>query len=417
MKILFIHKQVLFPHNTGGKIRALNVLRHLARSHEVTYLCNLRPDEEASVTAMQELGMRVETTPARESRRGSGRFYLDLIANLASPRPFTVDRNFDPDLMARAAELHQRERFDLVVCDCIQMARHVEKLQDTTKVLFQHNVEAQILKRHSQKSRGPLALYMGLQWKKMARFESDAGKKWFDVVIAISEPDKAMFEKDYGWNHVTAIDTAVDVEFFRPDAVPGGEQEDRVVFVGSMDWLPNQEGVRYFAREVWPKIRQERPNAILQVVGRNPPAEIQSLDGNDGIQVMGQVPDTRPYLVEAAVSVVPILVGGGTRLKIFEAMAMRKAVVSTTIGAEGLPLAPGEHIILADDAETFAAEVIGLLEDPSRRNALAEASYQLVNQKFTAAIVAEQFEEICQSAVEKRLQSETNQAIVEKSHV
>lgn len=404
MKILFVHKQVLIPHDTGGKIRALNVLRHLAETHKVTYLCNLRPGEEASVSAMEALGMNIVTTPAVESKRGSLRFYFDLFANLVSPRPFLIDRNFDPKMKARAQELHEREHFDLVVADCVQMALHVEDLEGTTKALFQHNVEAQILKRHSEKHSGPLARYQGLQWKKMVKFEGECGKH-FDVVIAISEPDKAIFEQDYGWNHVTAIDTAVDVEFFRPDAVPGTEQEDRVVFVGSMDWMPNQEGVGYFTREVWPKIRARRPNAVLQVVGRNPPAQILGLDGTDGIEVKGKVPDTRPYLTEAAVSIVPILVGGGTRLKIFEAMAMRKAVVSTTIGAEGLPLTHGENVILADDSESFASAVVGLLEDPERRRSLASASYELVTTKFTAAMVARQFEEICMRAVDQRSRS------------
>jgi glycosyltransferase involved in cell wall biosynthesis len=416
MKILFIHKQVLIPHNTGGKIRALNVLRHLARSHDVTYLCNLRPGEEASVTAMQELGMRVETTPARESKRGSVRFYMDLLANLASPRPFTINRNFDPSLLERAARLHAKENFDIIICDCVQMARHTETLQGTAKVLFQHNVEAQILKRYSENSKGPLAAYMALQYKKMIRFESKVGSQ-FDAVIAISEPDKAIFEKDYGWQHVTAIDTAVDVEYFRPDAVPGTEQDERVVFVGSMDWLPNQQGVCYFVREVWPKIRAKRPHATLQIVGRHPTADILSFHEVDGVEVLGQVADTRLYLVEAAVSVVPILVGGGTRLKIFEAMAMRKAVVSTTIGAEGLPVIPGEHIILADTADAFAAEVLGLLDNPERRMAIAQASHALVNQRFRSELVAQQFEEVCRKALQDRIRTHENQEKVATSQV
>jgi len=416
MKILFIHKQVLIPHNTGGKIRALNVLRHLAQSHDVTYLCNLRPGEESSVAEMQELGMRVETTPARESKRGSVRFYLDLIVNLASPRPFTIDRNFDPSLAERARRLHAKEKFDIVICDCVQMARHTETLQGAAKVLFQHNVEAQILKRYSENSKGPLAAYMALQWKKMVRFESKVGSQ-FDAVIAISEPDKAIFENDYKWRHVTAIDTAVDVEYFRPDAVPGTEQDERVVFVGSMDWLPNQQGVCYFVRGVWPKIREKRPHATLQIVGRNPTADILSFHDVNGIQVLGQVPDTRLYLAEALVSVVPILVGGGTRLKIFEAMAMRKAVVSTTIGAEGLPVIPGEHILLADTAEEFAAEVIGLLENPARRMALAQASHALVNQRFRSELVAQQFEDICRKALQDRVHDHENQEKVTTSQV
>ncbi len=397
MKILFIHKQILFPHDTGGKIRALNVLRHVARWHDVTYLSNLRPGEENQLPAMKALGLHVETTPARESRRGSPGFYVDLLANLASPRPFTVDRNYDPTLHQRAKELHQREHFDLIICDCVQMARHVEGLEGATTVLFQHNVEAQILQRQARKSRGAMARYMALQWKKMDRYESEVGGR-FDVVIAVSEPDKLRFESDYGWKHVEAIDTAVDVEYFRPDAVDDVESPDNVVFVGSMDWLPNQEAVHYFVREVWPRIREVRPAARFQVVGRNPTPDIFRLDGVDGVEIVGKVADTRPYLAKAAVSVVPILVGGGTRLKIFEAMAMRKAVVSTTIGAEGLPLTHGTNVVLADSPQAFATEVIGLLESPGRRSELAASAHELVNASFGSMTVARQFDGICSRA-------------------
>ncbi len=394
MRILFIHKQVLFPHDTGGKIRALNVLRHLAKSHDVTYLCNLRPGEEEGVKKMEALGLKVETTPARESKRGSVAFYGDLLKNLASPRPFTVDRNYDPALHEVARRLHAETPFDLVIADCVQMARHAEGLPGAATVLFQHNVEAQILQRAAGRGSLPMRAYMRLQWKKMHKFESETGRK-FTSVIAISEPDKAIFERDFGWDHVAAIDTAVDTDYFRPDAVEAAEDPRKVVFVGSMDWFPNQQAIRYFAKDVWPIVRKARPDATFQVVGRTPPPDIEALSGTDGIEVVGKVPDTRPYIAGAAVSVVPILVGGGTRLKIFEAMAMRKAVVSTTIGAEGLPLTPGEHILLADTAGSFAADLISLLNDRDRRERLAQSAYDLVNNRFRSEIVAKQFEDLC----------------------
>lgn len=403
MRILFIHKQVLFPHDTGGKIRALNVLRHLAKSHDVTYLCNLRPGEEEGVKKMEALGLKVETTPARESRRGSPAFYLDLLTNLASPYAFTIARNFDPAMRERARQIHAREPFDLVICDCVQMARNGEGLKGPATIVFQHNVEAQILKRAAGRGSLPMRAYMALQWKKMHRFESKVGRS-FDLVIAISEPDKAIFEHDYGWNHVAAIDTAVDTDYFRPDAVEAVEDPRRVVFVGSMDWFPNQQAIRYFAKDVWPIVRKARPDATLQVVGRTPPADIEALSGQDGIEVVGKVPDTRPYIAEAAVSIVPILVGGGTRLKIFEAMAMRKAVVSTTIGAEGLPLTPGEHILLADTPETFAADILSMLNDRERRDRLAQSAYDLVHSRYRSDLIAKQFEDLCIQAVDKHRQ-------------
>lgn len=399
MKILFLHKQILFPHDTGGKIRALNILRHLARWHDVTYLSNLRPGEEAYVPEMEALGLTLETAPVVQSKHGSLGYYAAALANIVSPDPYTISRNFDPALRDRAAALVRDGRFDLLICDTIVMEPHVRDLAGPVRVLFQHNVEAQIYKRHAETGPpGPKRAYMADQFRKMARFEAACGPR-FDGVIAISENDRRRFEADYGWRHVEAIDTSVDLDYFRPAERP--PVADRVVFVGSMDWLPNQDGVRWFLREVWPLVRKERPGATLQVVGRRPPAEFQKASGVDGVEVVGTVPDVRPYLAEAAVSVVPLLVGGGTRLKIFEAMASGKAVVSTTLGAEGLPLTPGEHFLQVDEAPAFASAVAGLLADPGRRDALGAAALRLVQERFGTEPIARQFEAICLRACER----------------
>lgn len=399
MKILFVHKRSLFPPDTGGKIRVLNLLKHLALWHDVVFLFNLKPGEEGHVARLEDLGLAVEAVPMREVRRGSPVYYRDVATNVVSPHAFTIARNFDPALRARASALVARGGFDLIVCDTPQMARHVVGLEGPAKVLFQHNVEAQILGRHAASDPWPRSLYMALQWRKMRRFERDLGPE-FDAVIAVSEQDRKTFEREYGWDHVHAIDTAVDSEYFRPRGV--AEDPDRVLFVGSMDWMPNQDGVKFFARQVWPQVVRARPGARFQVVGRNPPAEIQALGQAEGVEITGTVPDVRPYLAEAAVVVVPLLVGGGTRIKIFEAMAMGKAVVSTTIGAEGLPVDPGEHLLLADDPADLASAVLGLLADPSRRGALGASAHRLVVDRFGTEPIARQFERICLLAVERR---------------
>jgi glycosyltransferase involved in cell wall biosynthesis len=233
---------------------------------------------------------------------------------------------------------------------------------------------------------------MSIQARKMRRFEAEAGRQ-FDAVVAVSERDRQIFEQDYGWRHVHTIDTAVDVDYFQPR--PDSGRADRVVFVGSMDWLPNADGVKRFVRQVWPQIRRGRPEATFQIVGRAPDASVRRLGRMDGVEVTGSVSDVRPFLAEAAVVVVPLYVGGGTRLKIFEAMAMDKAVVSTSLGAEGLKLTPGKHIELADDPGSFAARVVELLSDDCRRRRLARAAREYVCQNFSAATVARQFEQIC----------------------
>jgi len=366
----------------------------LAARHEVTYLCNLQSGEEEHVPAMQELGVRLVTLPWRETSRKSFGFYRDLAVNVFSRCPFTVAKDYDPALRAKAEELIDSESFDLIVCDFLQMTRNVIGLPGPPRLLFTHNVEAEIFRRHATTGPGVLRRrYMALQWRKMKRFEAQAGRA-FDTVIAVSERDKQIFENDYGWSHVQTIDTAVDTRFYQPTGQ--SETPDRLVFVGSLDWLPNIDGAQYFVRHVWPKILADRPRATFQIVGRNPDAAIGRLHGREGIEVAANVPDVRPYLAEAAVVVVPLLVGGGTRLKIFEAMAMEKAVVSTTLGAEGLKVAPGEHIELADDPGSFAEKVVGLLRETQRRHRMARVAKEYVCQHFSAETIARQFEAICE---------------------
>lgn len=397
MKILFVQKQILFPHDTGAKIRVLNILRHLGTRHEITFLCGLRPGEEVHLEKMHALGLRLETVPARESPRASLRFYRDLARNLFSPYPFSISRNFDPALRARARALVARESYDLVICDTVFMARQTMDLDVPARLLFQHNVESMIFQRHTQAAAGWLrSRYMALQWRRMRRFEADCGTH-FGTIVAVSEQDRQTFAREYGWQHVQAIDTAVDVDYFQPNGTP--EQADRIVFIGSLDWLPNQDGVAFFVREVWPLIRRAKPQAIFRIVGRNPARSVRRLARAEGVEVVGTVPDVRPYLAAAPVIVVPLLVGGGTRIKIFEAMAMGKAIVSTSIGAEGLPVRSGEHLLLADTPADFALAVLQLLNDANCRARMGQAASRLVNAHYGSEVVARQFEQICEQTV------------------
>lgn len=399
MKILFVHKQILFPRDTGGKIRVLNLLKHLAKWHEVTYVSNLRPGEEKHLEEMRKLGLRMEPIVGESSRRGGTKFYVEAIGNIFSSKPFTIARNFDPAVRARVGELLSSESFDLVICDTVVMAPHTIGHTDVASVLFQHNVEAQILRRHATiASRIPKRLYMRDQWRKMSRFEADCGGK-FDAVIAVSELDKKLFEEDYGWSHVRAIDTAVDTEFFQDES--RGVQ-NRVTFLGSMDWMPNQDGVKWFVENVWNRIRTVRPEAEFHVIGRNPPADIVRLSSRPGVIIQGGVDDVRPYLAETTAFVVPLLVGGGTRLKIFEAMASGCAVVSTNIGAEGLSVVPGEHFLAADEPQLFADAVVKLLSDQRFRDGIRNAAKRLVRERFGCEPIARQFESICLDTVARK---------------
>jgi len=398
MKILFIQNRILFPTNTGGRIRTLNVLRYLAQWHQVTYLCNLEPGEQSHCEAMRAVGMQLETVPWQGTTSNDWKFYRDLAINCFSRMPFSVAKDTNPALRRRAEQLVEQNTYDLVVCDFVQMAPTAIGLACPASLLFQHNVEAQIFERHAKTDQGLLRRrVMASEWKKMRRFEKEAGRQ-FDGVIAVSEQDRDIFHRDYGWKYLHVIDTAVDVDFFQPQK---GPQRDQVAFVGSMDWLPNQEGVEYFVKEIWPRVRHEHPGATFRIVGRNPSRRVESLANCEGVEVLGTVPDVRPYLDEAAIVVTPLLVGGGTRIKIYEAMAMGKPVVSTSIGAEGLKVVDQEHILLADTTDHFVAAVNRLLASNEDRERIGRAARALVCEKFAAKVVAHQFDAICQKVVNK----------------
>jgi glycosyltransferase involved in cell wall biosynthesis len=189
---------------------------------------------------------------------------------------------------------------------------------------------------------------------------------------------------------VHVVQTGVDTSYFTP--MPGLEGRAHLVFTGSMDWLPNEDGMLYFVRDILPRIRQVEPEVTLSIIGRAPTPAVKRLAEEHGIEVTGRVDDVRPHVARGDVYVVPLRIGGGTRLKIFEAMAMAKAVVSTTVGAEGLPITPGRDVMIADEPARFAQAVVHLIRDQESRRRIEGAARELVVTKYDWAAVAEDFE-------------------------
>jgi glycosyltransferase involved in cell wall biosynthesis len=227
-----------------------------------------------------------------------------------------------------------------------------------------------------------------------------------DHVLAVSETDRdAFLEILKEPAKLTIVPTGVDVDYFRPRS--GEEISNSLVFTGSMDWLPNEDGIFFFVKEVLPRVRQEIPDVSLTVVGRSPSARLKELaDQEKNIQLTGWVEDVRSYLARGAVCIVPLRIGGGTRLKIFEAMAMAKPVISTTIGAEGLPVKPGESILLADSPQDLARETVRLLRNPKLRDELGLAAHKMVSDNYTWARVAAGFAEVLEQVASKSAQED-----------
>jgi sugar transferase (PEP-CTERM/EpsH1 system associated) len=394
MHIVWLKTELLHPVDKGGRIRTYQMLRHMQRTHRITYvtLDDGTADAAARERASEYCHDLVTVSFHSRAKRSLG-FYGELLANLVSPLPYAIAKYRVP-AFTDAIRSTARDA-DVVVCDFLVPSVNVPDDLAAPVILFQHNVEAQIWQRHAEHARGPLArAYMREQWRRMRNFEGRACAR-FDHVIAVSNEDATLLQREYALDAVSAIPTGVDTEYFTPAArAPRSGAE--LVFTGSMDWLPNEDAMTWFVAEVFPRIVARVPDVRLSIVGRTPSPVVRVLgERHANVTVTGSVPDVRPYLERGAIFVIPLRIGGGTRLKVFEAMAMGIPVVSTRVGVEGLPIQDEAEYLAADDAAAFATSVVRLLQDPAAAAALAARAAARVRNEFGWDEVARRFGEIC----------------------
>jgi glycosyltransferase involved in cell wall biosynthesis len=391
MKILWVKSDFLHPTERGGQIRTLQMLKQLHRRHEIHYAALKLADQPGGVERSPEYCSKSYPVPHHVPVRPEMRFWWQVGASMFSRLPLPVSHHRSEGLRRQVAGLIQRERFDAVVCDFLSASLNVPDLAGT--VLFQHNVEAQIWERRLEHATFlPAREYLRSQYQKMRRYEGEVCRA-VKRVIAVSSQDAQTMRSEYGVRCVQAVPTGVDLEYFTPPA--HRNRKASMVFVGAMDWTPNVDGVQWFVTEVLPRIHMRRPDCELIVAGRRPDPAIHRLARtHPGVLVTGTVPDVRPYLWEAAVSIVPLRIGGGTRLKIFEAMAAKVPVVSTTIGAEGLDVRGGETIRIADTPQDFAEQCLELLDQPAAARSIASAAWELVSSCYSWEVVSQHFERL-----------------------
>jgi sugar transferase (PEP-CTERM/EpsH1 system associated) len=393
--LLWLNANLLLPLDKGGKLRTWHVMRHLASRHDITYLSFSDPSQtDADREGMRDVCARLDTVPRIDAAKGTWRFYVDAARYVIDATPYAVAKYRSRRYRERLETLLAAQSYDAVVCDFLVPAVNVPERLPCRSILFTHNVEAEIWRRHAETATNPITRrLLAQQWSRMLRFEGSALAR-FDSVLAVSDADRETFERLYPGRlraPVRVVQTGVDTAYFTPaTATP---DRTNLVFTGSMDWLPNEDAMQFFCREILPRIRRAEPTTTLTIVGRAPTPAVRKLAEHHGIHVTGRVDDVRPYIARAAVSVVPLRIGGGTRLKIFEAMSMGKAVVSTTIGAEGLPIADGRDIVLADDPGSFADAVVRLIRVDHERKSLEHAARRLMVDRYDWSAVAQDFEE------------------------
>ncbi|MEJ7606468.1 MAG: glycosyltransferase [Bryobacteraceae bacterium] len=395
MKILWVNNIFLHPTTKGGQIRTLEMIRRLHRRHEVHYVAFENDAEPESIARSKEYCSNIYPVSFRIAPKLSPRFFSQVALGFVSPTPIVVERKRSAEMQSIVQNLIDKQRFDSLVCDFLTPSINLPNLAQW--VLFQHNVETMIFRRYAENAPDGLRRwYFKLQAERLFRYERNVCQA-VRHVVAVSENDERVFREQFGVERVTSIPTGVDLDYFAPPDKP--ESRADLVFVGSMDWMPNIDGMSWFVDEILPLIRRRKPDCSVAIVGRTPVPKVQKMAHLDPlITVTGTVPDVRPYMWGSRISIVPLRIGGGTRLKIYEAMAARVPVVSTTVGAEGLETHSGRNIWLADTPQEFAERCVELLNSAGQRKALAGEAWQMVADRYSWDSVTQEFEEILNSA-------------------
>ena len=391
MKILWVKSDFLHPTSSGGQIRTLETLKRLHQRHEIHFAALDLPRPGVGFLRSSEYCTKAYPVSHPIPQKGGPRYWTELARGPWMSMPLAMQRYQSRALLRQVEILTGRETFDAIVCDFLASAANIPELGNA--VLFQHNVESMIWKRHTEHAPTPWhRAYSQGQYNRMLRYEAEVCRG-ARKIIAVSVADARAMCSLYGATRVCSIPTGVDINYFAPprDITPSRD----LVFLGAMDWRPNIDGVNWFIGHVLPLIRERRPDCSLAVVGRCPAAEIHRLAGSDQhIQVTGTVDDVRPYLWSSAVSIVPLRIGGGTRLKIYEAMAAKIPVVSTSVGAEGLDIRDGENIAIADSPPQFAQACVALLDDFGARRRMAANAWEMIAACYSWEVVSLKFEKL-----------------------
>jgi len=380
MNILFLSTRSPYPLISGHSLRTYHILKGAAQSHNVTFVTFVQlPEHEFKKENLDHLkgfckAVHPFEIPADLSRIT---FAKMLFLNLFSSLPFVAQKYDAPLMRQKIREIIQTEHIDLVHVDMLPLAAYINEFENLPKLLVNHNVESVRLYRWFRTEPNPVKkVYLGIQWLKLKTFEQSAMNK-FDGCVVVSELDRELLIKMGVKSRLFVVPNGTNTKFFKPNN--GKVVENSVLWIGHMDVHTNKDAVLYFWKDIYPILKKKYPQVKMTFVGTAPPKEIADAAQEDPqVKATGFVDDIRPYIDEAAVMVVPIRIGSGTRLKILDAMAMGKAIVSTSVGCEGINVSDGKNIVIADNPEDFASKTIKLLKNPDTRINLERNAIELV---------------------------------------
>jgi glycosyltransferase involved in cell wall biosynthesis len=395
--VVIVDEELPYPATSGKRIRTLNLTLRLARRHRITYLCHRNTDADEARRAAAyfgEIGIKTVVVDRVVPPKSGPAFYARLGANLLSPLPYSVATHASHALRAAIDAYSAEHQVDLWHCEWTPYFESLRHLSGARRLIMAHNIESQIWRRYEETESNPAKRwYIRQQRRKFERFERQAFAE-ADEVVTVSDPDAELARRAFAARRVSVVDNGVDTVYFAPQPeVP--RDPNTILFLGSLDWRPNLDAVRVLLERIFPAVRAEEPSARLVLVGRNPPDWLAAaVHETRAVELHASVPDVRPFLARSGVLVVPLRIGGGSRLKILEALAAGVPVVSTAVGAEGLHLGPGRDLVVVNGMEDMAPALVAALRDPGAMRAMAEHGHRRVLERYDWDVLADRLEQV-----------------------
>ncbi|GIV66479.1 MAG: glycosyltransferase family 4 protein [Chloroflexota bacterium] len=402
MKILFLTQIVPYPPDAGPRIKTWHVLKYLSeQGYTITLLTFTRQQEEKFLPEVQKICKKVISIPLKRTKLYD--FYSLLVSQLKRT-PFLIERDYRRSMENAVSEILRNEKFDVIHIDQINMAQFIFHLRETplnSKTIFDaHNATWIIPERMKANSSFFIRPFLSQEASKLRNYEEQI-VHIADHVLTVSEFDRNLLLPDSNGNlfksKIHVIPIAVNTQELLP--IKRDCHAKQILTIGSLNYPPNADGVRWFLREVFPIVKVISPNITLTVIGKNPPKDFFTLAAPFGkdITITGYVEELNPYLASSALMVVPVLAGGGMRVRILESFSRGIPVVTTSIGLEGISANNGEHLLVADDPETFARHVVYLINNPAEQERLANNARELVVNRYDWKSVLKELISIYQS--------------------